>query len=403
MTSPNLPVSPDPGGASRAPILPTTSLAGVGGERFDLEHVRQILPDLVDALSDAVVVVDDRQRVVAANRRYVEEFGVKSGWTLHGLCRDTLMCPESRSGEVCGDCAASRVLEDAKPVRRIRSLPDPTGVLRRWEATFNPVVDARGHVTHVVQVWRDISERSKLESQLSHSERLASLGQLAAGVAHEVNNPLASVLAGVESLQRWLQRGDFAEGSRGEAAEVLEVLERAARRCRETTDKLMLLAQPYSAAAGWVDLNRAVLDTLSLLRFQMRKCEVSVNEALDPSMPPVWAREGGLRGVCMNLMMNAVQAMAGGGQLTVITRADGETVLLQVEDTGPGIAPEHLDRIWDPFFTTKPVGQGTGLGLSITQRIVSRHGGSIRVESRPGEGARFIVRIPVQGPGGSGE
>jgi two-component system, NtrC family, sensor kinase len=403
MTPPNPPVPPDPGGAARAPSIPLSALSGAGEDRFDLEQVRQILPYLVDALSDAVVVVDDRQRVVAANRRYVEEFGVKSGWTLHGLCRDTLMCPESRSGEVCGDCAASRVLTDAQPVRRIRSLPDAAGVLRRWEATFNPVMSAGGHVTHVVQVWRDISERSKLESQLSHSERLASLGQLAAGVAHEVNNPLASVMAGVESLQRWLERGDFGDASRGEAAEVLEVLERAARRCRETTDKLMLLAQPYSAAAGWVDLNRAVLDTLSLLRFQMRKFEVSATEALDPSMPPIWAREGGIRGICMNLMMNAVQAMPAGGQLTIITRAEGESVVLQVEDDGPGIAPEHLDRIWDPFFTTKPVGQGTGLGLSITQRIVSRHGGTIRVESRSGAGARFIVRLPVQGPGGSGE
>lgn len=394
---------PAPGGASRVPSVPLESIAGAGDGRFDLEQVRQILPDLVDALTDAVVVVDEQQRVVAANRRYVDEFGVKSGWTLHGFCRDTLMCPESRAGGVCGDCATSHVLDEARPVRRIRSLPDRNGVLRRWEATFNPVVGEGGRVTHVVQVWRDISERSKLESQLSHSERLASLGQLAAGVAHEVNNPLASVLAGVESLQRWLDRGDFGTVSREEAGEVLEVLERAARRCRETTDKLMLLAQPYSAAAGWVDLNRAVIDTLSLLRFQMRKAEVTSTEALDPSVPPIWAREGGIRGVCMNLMMNAVQAMSAGGQLTVITRADGESVLLQVEDTGPGIAPEHLDRIWDPFFTTKPVGQGTGLGLSITQRIVSRHGGTIRVESRPDAGARFIVRLPVQGPGGSGE
>jgi signal transduction histidine kinase len=105
----------------------------------------------------------------------------------------------------------------------------------------------------------------------------------------------------------------------------------------------------------------------------------------------------------MNLMMNAVQAMPEGGTLRVVTSADGEAALLRVEDTGPGIAPEHLDRIWDPFFTTKPVGQGTGLGLSITQRIVTRHGGSIRVENRPGGGACFVVRLPVAGTGGSGE
>ncbi len=403
MTPQIRPVPPAPDGAPHGAPDSSAPLAGLDVSRFDLEQVRQILPHLVDALTDAVVVVDREQRVIAANRRYVEEFGVKSGWALHGLCRETLQCPESRSGEICGECAASAVLLDAQPQRRIRSLADPSGVLRRWEATFNPVVDAAGGVTHVVQVWRDISERSKLESQLSHSERLASLGQLAAGVAHEVNNPLASVLAGVESLQRWLQRSDFGPPSLEEASEVLEVLEREARRCRETTDKLMLLAQPYSVAASWVDLNRAVRDTLSLLKFQTRQAGVEVVEDLDPALPPIWAREGAMRGACMNLMMNGVQAMVDGGILTVVTRAESGWVSMRVEDTGPGIPPEHLDRIWDPFFTTKPVGIGTGLGLSITQRIVSRHGGSIRVESRPGEGARFHLRLPVQGPGGSGE
>jgi PAS domain S-box-containing protein len=394
--------APDDGGV-RTPGSPLMDLGLEGDARFDLEQVRQILPHIVDALSDAVVVIDRGQRVVAANRRYVEEFGLHGDWALHGLCRDTLMCPERRAGEACGECVTSGVLEDARPARRVRSMPDARGVLRRWEANFNPVLDAHGQVTHVVQVWRDISERTRLESQLSHSERLASLGQLAAGVAHEVNNPLASVLAGVESLQRWLQRGDFGSASLQDAGEVLEVLEREARRCRETTDKLMLLAQPYATAPTWVDLNRAVRDTLSLLRFQMRKTGVTAAEALDPAVSPMWAREGGIRGICMNLMMNAVQAMPRGGTLTVATRAEGEWVTLRVEDDGEGIASEHLDRIWDPFFTTKPVGTGTGLGLSITQRIVSRHGGTIRVESRPGEGARFVVRLPVQGSGGSGE
>jgi signal transduction histidine kinase len=104
----------------------------------------------------------------------------------------------------------------------------------------------------------------------------------------------------------------------------------------------------------------------------------------------------------MNLMLNAVQAMKQGGTLTVRTRGEGEGIALEIEDTGHGIEPIHLDRIWDPFFTTKPVGHGTGLGLSITQRVVTRHGGRIRVESRPGEGARFIVWLPLAGPGGDG-
>jgi PAS domain S-box-containing protein len=370
--------------------------------RFDAQQVRQILPQLIDALSDAVVVVDREHRVVAANRRYLEAFGVRREQVAGVRCRLALNCPESDpTGQA--RCAACDVLDLKEPRRLLRTLPDPTGAQRRWEATMNPVLDAAGEVTHVVEVWRDISERSRLESQLSHSERLASLGILAAGVAHEVNNPMASILAGVESLQRWLHRtAELGPEPREEAAEVLVLLEREARRCRETTDKLLLLAQPYRVAASWVDVNRAVSDTLSLLRYQMRAQQVEAAERLDPDLPAIWAREGGMRSVIMNLCMNAVQAMPQGGTLTVATRRIGRGVSLEVADTGPGISVEHQDRIWDPFFTTKPVGQGTGLGLSITQRIVVRHGGDIHVECRPGEGARFVVELPVAGPGGDG-
>lgn len=369
--------------------------------RLDVEQVRQILPQLLDSLSDAVLVVGRDRRVVAANRRYAEVFGL-AGAVVGSFCHDALNCAEAgRDGNEAA-CAACEVIERKEPRRLLRTLPDASGSRRRWEATLNPVLDEAGEVTHVVEVWRDITDRSRLESQLSHSERLASLGMLAAGVGHEINNPLASVLTGVESLQRWLARAGLAPGSREEVSEVLEVLEREVRRCRETTDKLMLLAQPISLAPSWVDLNQAVLDTLSLLRYQMRKQGVLSVVDLDSELPPIWAKDGGMRGVCMNLMMNAVQAMRQGGTLTVRTRRDGSRVTIAVADTGPGIAPEHLDRIWDPFFTTKPTGHGTGLGLSITQRIVARHGGSIRVESPPGEGALFVVSLPITGPGGEG-
>lgn len=361
-----------------------------------------ILPQLMDSLSDAVVVVDREQRLVAANAQYISCFGMRRSDLIGSRCTDALHCPEDRAGGDAGRCAACETFESGRPARRLRSLPDASGMLRRWEASFNPVLDASGKVTHVVEVWRDVTARSQLEAQLGHSERLAALGTLAAGVGHEINNPLASVLAGVESLQRWLERRKFGREDLVEAAEILDVLDREVHRCRDTTDKLMLLAQPYSAQPAWFDLNEAVRDTLSLLSHQMRKQGIEAEERLDPDLPPIWARHSSMRGVCMNLMMNAVQAMPNGGRLTVRSARGGAGVMLTIEDTGVGIAAEHLDRIWDAFFTTKPVGQGTGLGLSITQRVVSRHGGTIGVESRPGQGARFIVELPIEGPGGPG-
>ena len=382
-----------------SPIPPAPSAAGTPGERIHIENVREILPALIDSLADAIVVVDRQRRVVAANRRYVEAFGLKRVDVAGRACTEALHCPEMRGAE-SEWCVACQVLEHRVPVRRITQLPDPSGALRRWEAHFDPIQDEGGNVTHIVEVWRDITDRSQLEVQLAHGERLASVGVLAAGVAHEINNPLASILAGVETLSRWLDRGRFDAEGRAEAQETLTILDHEVARCRDTTQKLMLLGRSYDAKPQWVDLNRAVQDTVGLLRFEVRKREIEVVEDLAPDLPAIWAREAGVRGICMNLMINAVQAMRQGGRITLSSRAQGDRVSLVVDDTGPGIPPDHLQRIWDPFFTTKSSGEGTGLGLSITNRIVTRHGGQIRVESQEGAGARFTVELPVRGSGG---
>lgn len=375
------------------------SMAG----RIDWESIRGILPQLIDSLTDAVIVTDRAHRVIAANRRYLDAFGGPARAGVAGVdCGVAVRCAEAAAGFGPKECAACDVVESRAPQRRLRIVSDPYGASRRWEATFSPVLDAAGDVTHVVEVWRDVSERSQLESQLSHSERLASLGILAAGVAHEINNPLASILAGVEILERRLQEDASHSVSSGEASEVLQVLGRETRRCRDITDKLLLLAQPYSVAPTWVSVNRAVEDTISLLRYQTQHQGVRAVAEIEPAMPEIWAKDSGVRAICMNLMLNAVQAMPKGGTLRVRTRSFGHHVAIEVDDTGPGIAPPHLDRIWDPFFTTKPPGQGTGLGLSITQRIVTRHAGSIRAENLPQGGARFTVELPVEGPGGTG-
>ncbi len=367
---------------------------------LDLEQLSEILPGLIDSLSDAVVVVDANRRVLAANRRYLEVFGRRRADVVGSACTEALHCPEALGGPTPERCAACEALEQGRPQKRMRTLPDAVGIPRRWEATFNPIADAHGHPTHVVEVWRDVSDRSQLEVQLSHSERLASVGILAAGVAHEINNPLASIMAAAESLDRWLERGQFGAPDLGEARVTLEVLKREIERCRDTTGKLMLLGRPFDTAPSWVDVNHALRDTLALLAYERRKLGIETDQALDDTLPRVWAREAGIRGMCMNLMINAVQAMPDGGTLRVATTRDGSRVRIEIQDTGHGIAPQHLERIWDPFFTTKPVGKGTGLGLSITHRIVTRHAGTIRVESLPGRGATFIVELPVEGPGG---
>lgn len=378
-------------------VIQPGSAGGSAAHGLDLG---QSLPRLLDAMSDAVVIVDRNGHIVASNKRFAETFGLSGRPLDNGPCPRAGHCLDMNNASAA-PCMVCEIAETKQARRALEVIPDASGQQRRWEATLNPVLDDAGEVSLVVEVWRDVTDRTKLEAQLSHNERLASLGLLAAGVAHEINNPLASILAGVESLQRWMGRVELPQVEQRDAGEVLALLEQETRRCRETTDKLLLLGQPYASKPVWVDLNRAVRDTLALLSFATRRQRVEVVTELAHDLPPVWGREGSLRGVVMNLCMNAVQAMGTGGHLAVRTsRLGEERVLLEVQDDGPGIAAEHLNRIWDPFFTTKPVGQGTGLGLSITQRAVDRHGGRVSVESAPGKGARFIVTLPTQGSGG---
>lgn len=258
--------------------------------------------------------------------------------------------------------------------------------------TVTPVVDEA-----LSQPTQTCIEDAGCERQLPHSERLASLGILAAGVAHEILNPLASVLVGIEAIRRRITEARQGGGweSVEEADHLLDILEQETGRARDIANRMMLLARPDSEQPGPLDVNRAVEETLALLRYQMKVQNVQTNLALEQALAPIWVRVAGMRGVLMNLAMNAVQAMAHGGQLTIRTRASNGTVLIEVEDTGPGIPADRLNRIWDPFYTTKPPGEGTGLGLSISQTVVRQHGGSLQVRNVEPHGARFMVAIPA--------
>src|SRR5262245_30379371 len=295
-------------------------------ERIDMTAVLPILPALMDALSDGVVVLDRDRRLVAANRRYVEAFGMKRADAACAACPDARGAPAMEDGFT--RCPACEAFDTGRPQRRLRQIADSSGAMRRYETIYSPVMGEDGRASHVVEVWRDITERSRLEIQLSHSERLASVGILAAGVAHEINNPLASMLACVETLARWLERGNFAAADLEEARETIELLEHEIERCRETTGKLRLLGRSYDASPGWVDLNAAVRDTLALLRYELRTRQLEAVEQLDAGLPKIWAREAGIRGICMNLTINAVQAMGSGGRLTVTTRHADDAVTL---------------------------------------------------------------------------
>jgi PAS domain S-box-containing protein len=248
-----------------------------------------------------------------------------------------------------------------------------------------------------VGICRDLRERMKMQQQLEdtykqllHSEKLASLGRMAAGVAHEINNPLGGILMYANMLMEQTQETPAANDLR-------EIVEQAMR-CKEIVQGLLDFARKRGEEEVRVDLNQAIEKSLGLTQKQALFMNIEIQRAMDPGLPCIIGDPGQLSQVITNLIVNAADAMDGKGILRIRTWSDGSPpeVYLEISDTGKGIPEEHLSRIFDPFFTTKEVGKGTGLGLSIAYGIVRRRGGDIQVRSKVGEGATFQVRLPLE-------
>jgi signal transduction histidine kinase len=271
--------------------------------------------------------------------------------------------------------------------------------------TSAPLRDRQGHSLGRIVVVRDLREVADLRHRLVTSARLAAVGELAAGIAHEINNPMAFVRSNLSQLEaHWknvraeLERGDSNAALRAELGDVDELLSDSLEgvdRAVEIVRGVRNFAHPSQDQDGRepVDLHRLLEDALRLIAPQLRG-RIQVERAFG-QLPEVPGSPQQLRQVFVNLLLNASQAIAPSGRIRLETRIEQNRALVVVDDDGPGIPPEIIDRIFDPFFTTKPVGEGTGLGLGIAYQIVRSHGGAIRVESTPGRGARFRVELPL--------
>jgi signal transduction histidine kinase len=234
----------------------------------------------------------------------------------------------------------------------------------------------------------DVTDRAELEQRLVQADKLSSIGLLAAGVAHEVNTPLAVISTYAQMLAK-----QVAEDS--QKSLILEKIAKQTFRASEIVNSLLNFSRTSSTNFASVNVNRVVQETLSLLEHQLQKSGVAVTSDLEADLPAVHGNAGKLQQVFLNLFLNARDAMANGGKLEIRSYNDSHGVRIEVSDTGHGIAPEHLHRIYDPFFTTKGAKKGTGLGLSVTYGIIQEHGGSIEVSNRRGGGATFRVELPA--------
>jgi signal transduction histidine kinase len=226
--------------------------------------------------------------------------------------------------------------------------------------------------------------------------RLADIGQLAAGVAHEINTPLASIALRAESLLKSAEDPELqALGAFRNFPRYLKTIDEEIFRCKKIISALLDFSRARRPEVRDTDLNALVERATDLVRHQMKLKRVNLDVALDAGLPPIAVDDGQLRQAIIALLMNALDATPSGGRIEVTTQREGESVILTVADTGAGIAPEHLDKIFNPFFTTKPVGQGTGLGLAITHGIVTSHGGEVRVTSEVDHGTRLSLVLPA--------
>jgi len=349
---------------------------------------RQQLDELVNGISDGLVLVDLDLRVVTTNRAFADR-----------LPPDRIPVPGSSypelaraAGYTAADGSSSlarKALDSGRLEKAIARVASAAG--DRFEEIYaQPLRGASGSTTAVIEVWRDITDRMALEAGLEQSERLAAIGMLASGVAHEVGNPLAAIATAVEGLLRRM------EGARGEeAAEVVEYLEIVRKqvfRCREVTERLLGFARLPSRQLACVDAAAAAHEVLSLVSRQARSQNVEVRASLEAPAPAV-AESLLLEQVFLNLMLNALQAMPGGGVLSVEARTAGDAVCVTVADTGPGIPESFRRHLFEPFRRARPDGAGTGLGLFLSETLVRRCDGTLSVESEPGRGAAFTVRL----------
>jgi signal transduction histidine kinase len=277
--------------------------------------------------------------------------------------------------------------------------PREGGNTRYIDITANPIKDAFGEKTRSLVFLKDVTLKRFHEFKLIQAEKMSSIGVLATGVAHEINNPLTAGAGYAEALLRRFRDEPSLELDRrlDDFSHYLEVIVREAYHCKVIIGSLLNFSRKSDGLLGSVDINGLLQEILELLRHQPNYGGMEVVADLKKDIPPVLGDPSGLRQVFMNLLINACQAIKDGGRVEVSSAYSHKerAISVRVCDTGDGIAPDVIDRIWDPFFTTKEVGKGIGLGLALTYNIVKRHGGEIKVESRLGEGSRFTVLLPA--------
>ena len=362
----------------------------------EAEAQRRFTEAIIDSLPVSLYAIDRDYRIVAWNRN--RELGGQ-GIPRKDVLGRNVFSVLTRQPRPRLEREFSRVFETGEIERIEQETTAPDGTTKHWLVSKIPMrTEAHDEVTHVITVGEDVSARVEANRAVARAEKLAAVGRLAAGVVHEINNPLATISACAEALESRVQEGIFGDSEETEnLREYLQLIRSEAFRCKTITNGLLDFSRNRAGQHAPVNLSELLPSVARLVMHQQRgpKVEIAVETEADVGL--VNGDEGQLQQAVIALATNAIDAMPQGGTLRLRARRGegGASALVEVSDTGCGIAQENLAKIFDPFFTTKEIGRGTGLGLAVCYGIVTEHGGRIGVESTVGRGTTFTITLPV--------
>ena len=348
-----------------------------------IKHAAEEWRITFDSITDLVSIHDKNFRLVRVNKAFANSLKMEPSELIGKTCYELV----HKTNEPPPNCPHVKTLATKEPVT-VGYFEPCLGI--HLEVTTSPIFNEKGRVIGSVHVARDITERKRMEERLIITDRLASVGELAAGIAHELNNPLTSVIG----FSQLLLNGNVADDVKKD----LKIVYNEAQRAAEIVKNLLTSAGKHTPVKQLVNINSVIDKVLKLRAYEQRVHNIRVNTHFTPALPEIMADYFQLQQIFLNIIINAEHFMIAAhkrGILTITTEITGSIIRTSFTDDGPGIPKENLGRLFDPFFTTKEVGKGTGLGLSICHGILTEHNGMIYAESDLGKGATFVVELPI--------
>ena len=354
--------------------------------RMELLNSRNTLRTLFDSIPASMYIIDQKYNLLAINMSRANRAKQPPNKLVGGICYEKLF----GLSEPCSGCRILETYDTLRSTSRIhRQWMDDERFIE-WEISTYPIQSDEDVPGQAILIEQDVTDKRNLESNLIQSEKLAAVGQLAAGVAHEINNPLAAIIANAQLMLR-----EVPEENK-DLRESLKLIEVAGSRASQVVKNLLGFARKEQYDFERIDLNETIHNALSLVQHEINSRSINIILDLNTHLPLATASKDHLQGVWVNLIMNAIDAFdKKPGEIFISTKFNDDKFIISVIDNGKGISQEKLNRIFEPFFTTKSAGRGTGLGLSVCHRIIKKHGGLISVESKVDQGTKFTISLPA--------